>query len=225
MARVLVVEDDAIMADVLARTLRDDGHDPVVLGTGIDALIAAAADELDAAVIDVMLPEMTGFELCRRLRDQGLTLPILMVTARDAVDDRVRGLDSGADDYLTKPFALPEFSARMRALLRRLAAQPKTRLELGNLTVDLPTNRVDVDGEVLTLTIREQALLRALLGRSPEVLSRPELLDEVWGTQHIDANIVDQYVRYVRRKLEGAGSTAVIATVRGQGYRMVEADS
>ena len=215
-----MVEDDPTMAEVIARAIADDGHESVVCGDGIRALIAATTSDFDAAAIDVMLPEMSGFELCRQLRIRDAMLPILMLTARDTVDDRVRGLDSGADDYLTKPFALAELSARLRALLRRSAAQPRTRLALGNLVVDLTTNRVEVEGSVVVLTLREQGLLRTLLAQTPEVLTRSQLLDEVWGTVHIDQNIVDQYVRYVRRKLTSARSTAVIETVRGQGYRM-----
>ncbi|TPW74198.1 response regulator transcription factor [Schumannella soli] len=222
MARILVVEDDPAMAAVVSRSLADDGHEATVCGDGIQALIAASSTEFDAAAIDVMLPQMTGFELCRQLRARELAFPILMLTARDAVDDRVRGLDSGADDYLTKPFALPEFSARIRALLRRQASQAKTRLELGNLAIDLVANRIQVGDAPVTLTIREQGLLRALLTRSPQVASRSDLLGEVWGTAHIDPSIVDQYVRYVRKKLDAAGSTAAIETVRGQGYRLVE---
>jgi two-component system, OmpR family, response regulator len=220
MARVLVVEDDPTMADVVARALTADGHSPVVCGNGIDALIAASTQEMAAAVLDVMLPEMSGFELCRRLREQDATVPILMITARDAVDDRVRGLDSGADDYLTKPFALPEFSARIRALLRRRDSAPRTRLSFGDIEIDLTSSRVEAAGRPLTLTSRELGLLRALVSESPTAVDRPTLLDEVWGTQHIDPSIVDQYVRYVRRKLEAAGSTTAIATVRGVGYRM-----
>ncbi|MGN6324541.1 response regulator transcription factor [Pseudolysinimonas sp.] len=222
MARVLVVEDDPTMAQVVARALRDDGHEPVVCEDGIRALIAVGETEFDAAAVDVMLPGASGFEVCRQIRARELTFPILMLTARDAIDDRVKGLDSGADDYLTKPFALPEFSARIRALLRRHGSRPRTRLELGDVALDLASGRLEVAGHPVLLTIRENGLLRVLLTRAPEVVTRPEILDEVWGTRHIDANIVDQYVRYVRRKLEAAHATAAIETVRGQGYRIVE---
>lgn len=221
MARVLVVEDDPTMAQVVARALADDGHEAVVCGDGIQALIAVGKGEFDAAAIDVMLPGASGFEVCRQLRARGPMFPILMLTARDAIDDRVKGLDSGADDYLTKPFALPEFSARIRALLRRQAAQGRIRLALGDVVLDLAVGRLEVGGHPVTLTTREHGLLRVLLSRSPAVVSRPEMLDEVWGTRHIDPNIVDQYVRYVRRKLESAGATAAIETVRGHGYRIV----
>lgn len=222
MPRILVVEDDEAMADVVRVALTDDGYETMVVGTGVDALMAARSTPFDAAAVDVMLPGMTGFELCRQLRAFGQEFPILLLTARDAVNDRVHGLDSGGDDYLVKPFALAELSARMRALLRRSAAQPRTRLALGNLTMDLTSGRVDAGGTQIMLTGRESALLRALVGRAPEVLGRRHLLDDVWGTVHIDAGIVDQYVRYLRKKLTSADSTAVIETVRGQGYRAVE---
>ncbi|GAA2077091.1 response regulator transcription factor [Pseudolysinimonas kribbensis] len=223
MARVLVVEDDPTMAQVVSRALVDDGHEPLVCEDGIRALIAVGESTFDAAAIDVMLPGASGFEVCRQIRARDLTFPILMLTARDAVDDRVKGLDSGADDYLTKPFALAEFSARIRALLRRHGTQPRTRLALGNVVLDLAAGRLEVGDALVLLTIRENGLLRVLLTRTPEVVTRPEMLDEVWGTRHIDQNVVDQYVRYVRRKLESAGATAVIETVRGRGYRIVEA--
>jgi DNA-binding response OmpR family regulator len=219
--RILVVEDDPTMAQVVARALGDDGYDAVVCEDGIRALIAVGESEFDAAAIDVMLPGASGFEVCRQIRARELTFPILMLTARDAVDDRVKGLDSGADDYLTKPFALPEFSARIRALLRRHGGQARTRLTLGNVVLDLTAGRLEVAGTPVLLTIRENGLLRVLLSRTPEVVGRAEMLDEVWGTRHIAPEIVDQYVRYVRRKLEAAGATAVIETVRGQGYRIV----
>ena len=209
-----MVEDDPTMAQVVSRALMDAGHEAVVCEDGIRALIAVGEAAFDAAAIDVMLPGASGFEVCRQIRARELTFPILMLTARDAIDDRVRGLDSGADDYLTKPFALPEFSARIRALLRRQATQQRTRLAVGDVVLDLPTGRLEVGGDPVLLTIRENGLLRALLSRSPEVVSRPEILDEVWGTRHIDQSIVDQYVRYVRRKLEAAGASAEIETVR-----------
>ena len=210
MARILVVEDDPTMAEVVSANLRDDGHDPVVFANGMDALIAATTLPFDAAAIDVMLPGMTGFELCRQLRDRDLRLPILMLTARDSVDDRVRGLDAGADDYLIKPFALPEFSARIRALLRREPGSAATGVAVGNVAIDFTRSRVTVSDEPMSLTGRELALLRDLMLRSPGVATRAELLEEIWGTVHIDANIVDQYVRYLRRKLDAAEATIVI---------------
>ena len=211
------------MGALVERGLRDDGYDVTLVVNGIDALIAVAHDEFSAAAIDVMLPEMTGFEICRHLRNQGSTLPVLLLTARDAVEDRVLGLDSGADDYLTKPFAFAEFSARIRALVRRDAAAPRSTLKVGSLELDSAVVRVTVDGTSVPLSTKEFALLRLLASRAGDVLSRTEILQEVWGTiRHIDQTIVDQYVSYLRRKLDPVNSGVTISTVRGAGYVLRE---
>jgi two-component system OmpR family response regulator len=219
--KILVVEDDAAMGALVERGLRDEGYEVTLVGNGIDALIAAANEEFGAAAIDVMLPEMTGFEICRHLRNHGNTLPILLLTARDAVEDRVFGLDSGADDYLTKPFAFVEFSARIRALVRREASVPKPVLRVGRISLDTETVRATVDGTAFPLSTKEFALLRLLATRRDTTLSRSEILGEVWGTtKHIDPTIVDQYVRYLRRKLEPFDAGFTITTVRGVGYSL-----
>ena len=223
MTKILVVEDDPIMGDLVAGGLRDDGYEVTLVTNGVDALIAVAHDEFGAAAIDVMLPEMSGFEICRHLRAQGNTLPVLLLTARDAVEDRVLGLDSGADDYLTKPFAFVEFSARIRALVRRDAAAPRSTLRIGALELDSATVRAAVGAVALPLSTKEFALLRMLASHPDETLSRNEILTEVWGTtHHIDKTIVDQYVSYLRRKLEPLRSGVVISTVRGAGYALRE---
>jgi two-component system OmpR family response regulator len=223
MARVLVVEDDPEMGALVASGLRADGYDVTLVGTGVDALIAAANETFAAAAIDVMLPEMSGFEICRHLRQRGSTLPVLLLTARDAVEDRVLGLDSGADDYLTKPFAFAEFSARIRALVRRDAVRPRPLIRVGRLDLEAATVRASVGGKAVPLSTKEFALLWLLASRAGETLSRPEILSEVWGTtQHIDPTIVDQYVRYVRKKLEPADAGVSIETLRGAGYRLSE---
>ncbi|WP_331901440.1 response regulator transcription factor [Lacisediminihabitans sp.] len=219
--RILVVEDDAAMGALVERGLRDEGYDVTLVGNGIDALIAAANEEFGAAAIDVMLPEMTGFEICRHLRNHGNTLPILLLTARDAVEDRVFGLDSGADDYLTKPFAFVEFSARIRALVRREASSSKPVVRVGQVSLDAETVRATIDGTAFPLSTKEFTLLRLLATRKDTTLSRTEILSEVWGTtKHIDPTIVDQYVRYLRRKLEPVDAGFTIATVRGVGYTL-----
>ena len=221
MTKILVVEDDAAMGALVERGLRDEGYEVTLVGTGIDALIAAATTDFGAAAIDVMLPEMTGFEICRHLRNHGSTLPILLLTARDAIEDRVFGLDSGADDYLTKPFAFVEFSARIRALVRREASAPKPVLTVGRIVLDTATVRATFDGEPLPLSTKEFSLLRMLAARRDSTLSRADILTEVWGTtNHIDPTIVDQYVRYLRKKLEPIDSGFTIATVRGVGYSL-----
>jgi two-component system OmpR family response regulator len=173
----------------------------------------------------VMMPEMTGVEVCRHLRQHGSTLPVLLITARDAVEDRVLGLDSGADDYLTKPFAFVEFSARIRALVRRDASTPKPVLRLGALSLDTATVRATVEDRPLPLSTKEFSLLRYLVSRQGEIVSRAEILQEVWGTtRHIDPTIVDQYVRYLRRKLDPVIAGVAIVTLRGSGYSLVASE-
>jgi two-component system OmpR family response regulator len=217
--RVLVVEDDDEMSALVAQGLRAEGYDVTVVTNGMDALIEAATGEYSAATIDVMMPEMTGFEICRHLRNHGNSLPVLLVTARDAIEDRVFGLDSGADDYLTKPFAFAEFAARVRVLVRRDAAAPRTIVRAGNIALDSATMRATVDGVPLSLSSKEFLLLRFLSVHADRAVSRTEILEEVWGTvRNIDPTIVDQYVKYLRRKLDVAEPDASIRTVRGVGY-------
>jgi two-component system OmpR family response regulator len=219
MTRILVVEDDPRMSGLVADGLREEGYDVTVVSNGVDALIASAQEEFGAAAIDVMLPEMSGFEICRHLRARGSTLPVLLLTARDAVEDRVQGLDAGADDYLIKPFAFAELSARIRALVRRDTAAPKSTLRVGRLELDSATVRASVGGRPLPLSMKEFALLRFFATRTGETTTRDQILEEVWGTtNHIDRNVVDQYVGYLRRKLDPIDSGVRIATVRGVGY-------
>ena len=211
------------MGALVERGLREEGYEVTLVGNGMDALIAAANDDFSAAAIDVMMPEMTGFEICRHLRQRGSTLPVLLLTARDAVEDRVFGLDSGADDYLTKPFAFAEFSARIRALVRRDSATAKAVLRVGRLELDPMTVRAVIAGTPVALSTKEFALLSLLVSRPGESLTRTEILQEVWGTtKHIDQTIVDQYVSYLRRKLEPTDSGVSIVTVRGVGYQLRE---
>ncbi|MCU1530290.1 MAG: two-component system response regulator [Frondihabitans sp.] len=222
MAKILVVEDDAEMRELVTASLMAEGHIVTAVSNGMEALISANGDDFDAAAIDVMLPEMTGFEICRRLRESGKLFPVILVTARDAVDDRIFGLDSGADDYLTKPFSLAELHARIRAQLRRQAspvASPAL-VEAGDLQLDTTSVRARVAGHVVAFSVKEFSLLRFLLQSSPGTVSRAEILTEVWGSpEHFDPTIVDQYVSYVRKKLSAAESIVSIATVRGIGYR------
>jgi len=221
MAKILIVEDDPEMGRLIDRGLAAEGHQTAVVGTGVDALIALANDDYDLAAIDVMLPQMSGFEVARRIRQRGDMLPILLITARDAVEDRVFGLDSGADDYLTKPFAFVELSARVRALLRRDAASEKLTIVVGALRLDSLAQAATVGGHPLSLSPKEFGLLRLLARHAGQTVGRTAILDEVWGTtQNIDQNIVDQYVSYLRRKLDPTASGVRIATVRGAGYRL-----
>jgi two-component system OmpR family response regulator len=221
MTKILIVEDDPTMGALLERGLGDEGYEVVRVENGIDALIAVSNDSFSAAAIDVMLPEMSGYEICRHLRNQGNLLPVLLLTARDSIDDRVHGLDSGADDYLTKPFAFAELSARIRALVRRDNAMPKPVMSVGSLELDVQAIRASLGGRIVPLSTKEFSLLRMLASRNGAVTTRSEILQEVWGTtRHIDPTIVDQYVRYLRRKLQPLNSGVEIITVRGSGYSL-----
>jgi two-component system OmpR family response regulator len=214
-----VVEDDPAMSRLLKRGLTDEGYEVDVVEDGVAALVAVTTVSYAAAAIDVMLPEMTGFEVCRRIREQGLLLPVLLLTARDAVEDRVKGLDAGADDYLIKPFAFAELSARLRAMMRREASGQRAVLELGRLALDTTNLTIGVGGKRVALSVKEFALLRFLLAEPNVAHDRTRILDEVWGTsKHIDPNVVDQYIGYLRRKLDPLDPGMRIATVRGVGY-------
>jgi two-component system OmpR family response regulator len=216
----LVVEDDPAMSRLLERGLTEEGYEVDVVEDGVAALVAVATAPYAAAAIDVMLPEMSGFEVCRRIREQGLLLPVLLLTARDAIEDRVKGLDAGADDYLIKPFAFAELSARLRAMMRREASAPRSVLELGRLVLDTTNLTIVVNGKRVALSVKEFALLRFLLAEPNVAHDRTRILDEVWGTsKHIDPNVVDQYIGYLRRKLDPLDPGMRIATVRGVGYR------
>lgn len=221
MVKILVVEDDPAMGSLVARGLETDGYEVDLVTDGIQALSAIATSEYSAAAIDVMLPEMSGFEICRHVRAHGYTIPVLLLTARDAVEDRVLGLDSGADDYLIKPFAFAELSARIRALVRRDATGTRSTIRVGRITLDAPTSRALAGDSPVSLSGKEFAVLWMLASRAGEPVSRTEILREVWGTeQFIDHTIVDQYISYVRRKFEALDPGFVIATIRGTGYEL-----
>ncbi|MCU1443772.1 MAG: transcriptional regulator [Cryobacterium sp.] len=217
--RILIVEDDDQMGAIIERGLAAEGYDVVRVTNGIDALIAAAHAEFDLAAIDVMLPQMSGFEICRRVRETGSTMPVLLLTARDTVEDRVYGLDSGADDYLTKPFAFAELKARVRALLRRQSMGTPLSIELGRLMLDSRDLKVTVAGRAVPVSPKEFSLLRLLASRAGSTVDRATILEEIWdGTAHIDPNIVDQYISYLRRKIDSTAAGVRIVTVRGSGY-------
>ena len=207
------------MRELIERGLTADGYETHAVDNGVDALIAVSTEEFALAAIDVMLPQMSGFEICRRIRQSGSSIPLLLLTARNAVEDRVFGLDAGADDYLTKPFAFVELSARVRALLRRDANADKLVLTVGALRIDSLAVAATVAGHPLSMSPKEFALLRLLAGAVGSVVSRTRILEEVWGSaQNIDPNIVDQYVSYLRRKLEPVDAGVRIVTKRGSGY-------
>jgi len=221
--RVLVVEDEAKLADVLARGLREEGYATDVTGRGEEALWMAKAAPYDAILLDVMLPGADGFEVCRRLRDSGVWSPVLMLTARDAVDDRVSGLDAGADDYLAKPFSFEELLARIRALVRRAPSERPVVLEAGDLRLDPAAHRVWRGQVELELSAKEFALLELLVRRPGKVFTRSELLDGAWDMDfERRSNVVDVYVRYLREKIDRPFGRDSIETVRGVGYRLRE---
>jgi two-component system OmpR family response regulator len=215
--RVLVVEDEAKLASLLRQGLRRRGMSVDIASTGDEALLRASATDYDVILLDVMLPGPDGLEVCRRLRDQAVWSPTLMLTALDDVQDRVRGLDSGADDYLAKPFSFDELMARIRALIRRGAPPRPTRLMAGGLSLDPAARRVWRDGVDLSLTAREFALLEIFMRRPGEVLSRFELLEHAWDDSYENrSNVIEVYVGYLRDKL----GREAIETVRGAGYRL-----
>jgi two-component system OmpR family response regulator len=221
--RVLIVEDEVKMAALLRRGLSAEGMSADVAIKGEDALWMAEATEYDAIVLDVMLPGIDGFEVCSRLRKEGVWAPILMLTARDSVRDRVAGLDGGADDYLTKPFSYAELLARLRALVRRGPIERPTELVVGDLRLD-PATRVVRRGETeIALSAKEFALLETFMRRAGRVLSRFELLEHAWDYDYENrSNVVDSYVRFLRKKIDRPFGVRSIETVRGAGYRLRE---
>jgi two-component system OmpR family response regulator len=219
--RLLLVEDDVRMAAALLRGFRYEGIVADVTGRGAEAVGMARATDYDAIVLDVMLPDIDGFETCRRLRAEGRWAPIVMLTARDAVDDRVRGLDQGADDYMTKPFSLAELLARLRALTRRGPVERPAILEAGGLRLDPATRQVWRGDTEIALSAREFALLEAFMRRPGHVLSQSQLLDAAWDLGYEQrSNVVEVYVRYLREKIDRPFGAASLETVRGVGYRL-----
>ncbi|MDQ3994461.1 MAG: response regulator transcription factor, partial [Actinomycetota bacterium] len=218
--RILVVEDDVKMASLLRRGLVEEGLAADIASTGDDALWMAGATEYDAIVLDVMVPGIDGFEVCRRLREAGTWAPVLMLTARDAVEDRVSGLDAGADDYLTKPFSFAELLARLRALARRPPLERPAVLEAGELRLDRATRQVWRGESEIQLSAKEFSLLETLMRRPGQVLSRYQLLEHCWDYGYENrSNVVDVYVRYLREKIDRPFGRSSIETVRGAGYR------
>jgi two-component system OmpR family response regulator len=217
--RLLIAEDDAKLARALARGLRAEGYAVDVAPSGDEALQQARVYDYDAVVLDVMLPGPDGMTVCRTLREEGRWSPVLMLTARDGVGDRIRGLDVGADDYLVKPFDFGELVARLRALLRRGAPERPAVLTVGDLAVDPATRTVTRAGRLVDLTAREYGVLEFLARRAGDVVTRTELLDHVWDQNYEGStNVVDVYVGYLRRKLEEPFGRRLIRTVRGAGY-------
>jgi two-component system response regulator MprA len=223
---ILVVDDDQAVRDSLRRALALQGYDVELAADGEEALLAvrSSSNAIDLVILDVLMPRLDGLEVARRLREDGNQVPILMLTARDQVSDRVSGLEAGADDYLVKPFALEELVARVRALLRRLAPDEKaTTLKFADLELDTGTREVTRGDESLTLTRTEFALLELFLRNPRQVLTRSVIFDRVWGYDFgYGSNSLDVYISYLRKKTEAGGKPRLIHTVRGVGYALRE---
>lgn len=223
--RVLVIEDEPKMARLLRRGLTERGDVVDVVRTGEDGVAEAAVGDFDVVLLDVMLPGMDGFEVCRRLREQGVWVPVLMLTARSEVRDRIAGLDAGADDYLPKPFSLAELLARVRALVRRRPVERPTVLTVGDLTLDPATRRVWRGEHEIELSAKELSLLETFMRRPEQVLTRSQLLDHAWDIAYENrSNVVDVYVRYLREKVDRPFDRHTLQTVRGVGYRLTVAE-
>ena len=222
--RILIAEDDPILADGLAVSLREDGHSVDCVATGAEADYAIASFEFDLLILDIGLPRINGFEVLKRLRGRSRDLPVLILTAQDGIEARVRGLDLGADDYLAKPFALEELKARVRALTRRASGGKPAVVEFGALAFDRAGRVAKVRGESLDLSARELVLLDLLLQRADRMVSKAQLLDHMceWGDE-VSTNAIEVYVHRLRRKLEAAG--VEIVTLRGLGYRIQKTGS
>lgn len=219
--RVLVVEDEDKIAAFIKKGLEEEGYAVDVVGDGESALDYASSVDYDVIILDIMLPRRDGISVCQKLRERGCNAPILMLTARDAVDDRVRGLDAGADDYLVKPFAFRELVARIRALLRRPRDVISSQLQVGDLVLDTRTRVAQRGGRKIELTAREYALLEFLMRNKNQVLTRTQIAEHVWDYDFFsESNIVDVYIRYLRVKVDADFEPKLIQTVRGVGYKI-----
>ena len=224
--RLLVVEDDTRLADVLRRGLSEEGYAVDVCGNGVEAVLQATVTAYDVIVLDLMLPGKDGMAVCRELRASGVKTPILMLTARGELDDVVKGLEAGADDYLTKPFAFRELRARLQSLIRRAAGAASPQIQAGDLVLDMVTRDVRRAGRRILLTNKEYQVLEYLMHNSGRVLSRSMIEEHVWGYDYDGlSNTVDVHITRLRRKLDQPGQPSVIETVRGAGYRLVDVES
>jgi DNA-binding response OmpR family regulator len=221
---VLLVEDERRLAQVVRRVLEEEGHNVDLAFDGEEAITRAVEGSYDVIVLDILLPKVNGVDVCRSLRRARVDVPVLMLTALDSVEDRVRGLDAGADDYLPKPFAFQELLARVRALgRRRVDPREPDRLQVADLVLDLRRRRAERGGKAIELSPREFALLEFLMRNAGRVLTRTQILDHVWGYDFApDSNLVDVYIAYLRRKVDKGHSRALIRTVRGHGYMLSE---
>jgi DNA-binding response OmpR family regulator len=223
--QILIVEDDRRLARQLKKGLDELGHSTSLAFEGPDGLEAARAREFDVLVLDVMLPGLDGLSIVRRFREEGGATPILLLTARDAPDDIITGLDAGADDYLTKPFSFKILVARLRALARRKQVEPRTQLKVDDLVVDPVTHEVKRTGSLVSLSRTEFVLLELLMRNPGRVITRARLIEAVWGhDRDVQSNTLDVFIRQLRTKIEPAGSAKLIHTIRGVGYSLREED-
>ncbi len=221
--RLLVVEDEARMLELLRRGLSEEGHTVVCASDGSEGWELASHYEFDAVLLDVMMPKISGLDLAKKLRQHGNTMPVLMLTAKDSVADIVRGLDAGADDYLTKPFTFDELLARLRALQRRSASRVQNFLQVADLILDPEAREVSRSGIALALTRTEFSLLERLMLRAGKVVPRRSLIESVWGfDREIEDNTLDAFIRLLRQKVDTQGAQKLIVTVRGIGYMIRE---
>jgi len=219
--RILLVEDEERIAAFIRKGLKEELYTVDVARDGSEALDIADAGEYDLIILDLRLPVRDGISVCRELRAQGNTTPILMLTARDTIDDRVRGLDAGADDYLVKPFAFQELLARLRALARRPPVVQDLTLRMANLTLDTRTHQARRDAQLIELSAREYCLLELLMRQPGQVLTRTQIAEQIWGYDFdANSNVVDVYIRYLRRKVDDPFEPKLIQTVRGVGYKL-----
>lgn len=217
--RILVVEDERKIADFIKRGLKEEGYAVDVAYDGQEGHFLATTNDYDAIVLDVMLPKMDGVQFCRQLRQDKITAPIIMLTAKDSVKDKVTGLDAGADDYLTKPFAFEEFLARVRALLRKKDLAVTTTLQVNDLTLGLLTHKVYRAHKEIILTSKEMALLEYLMRNAGKVVTRTMISEHVWDIDFdTDTNVIDVYINYLRKKVDEGHKTKLIHTIRGRGY-------
>ncbi len=223
--KLLIVEDEARMVELLRKGLTEEGHTVVCASNGGEGLELARAYEFDVIILDVMMPKLNGYELAEKLRRERVATPMLMLTAKDTVPDLVRGLDAGADDYMTKPFAFEELLARLRAVKRRAPVPQLPKLQVGNLSLDPATREVSRAGMAVLLTRTEYNLLERLMDRAGKVVSRRSLIEAVWGFEReIEDNTLDAFVRLLRAKIDIEGQSKLIHTVRGVGY-MIRAEA
>jgi len=221
--RVLVIEDEKKVADFIKRGLKEEGYSVDVAYDSEEGHFQVSSNEYDVIILDLMLPKIDGISLCRKLRQENITTPILMLTAKDSVKDKVAGLDSGANDYLTKPFSFEELLARIRALLRKSETAIPTKLKIYDLIVDLLTHKVTRAGKEIILTNKEYALLEYLMRNAGSIVSRTMISEHVWDINFDTfTNVIDVYVNYLRNKIDKAHKKKIIHTVRGRGYMMRE---